>query len=508
MYQKSPDMEQEPAAGPTAADAPPEEGFPPRRFLKTAVAALMVYFGLRLLFLATAISPAIPPDEVTHFGICTIFSQFPLLPVNSPESYQYGLVTNIPWLYYWIMGKLLALNFTGIADLVFLRLLNIPLAFAFVFYVWRTLRLVTNDRLTQILLIVAMTNTMMLTFLSAFVSYDNLTNLCAAMSVYYLLAFLKTRSAGSLAASLVCQLAGCLTKITFLPLVLVLGSLLIVHEFRNLSVLPSALMACLRDDKWRSSIVTLVLLLGLALNIQLYGGNYINYGTITLETTDVLPLESALQYRLTARGYVFKLFKEGRVSKAQALEMTARIDHPGDRADAVFMIENYAKFKNGESHLMGLPEYIPLWTERMAAGIFGVFGHLQAANYWPTIAPVAFLAVLTLLAFLIRWRPWDANRLPSYLTVIAGCYATFLMYRFNYQEYLDNGAPYVALQGRYIFPVIGPIYIVASYYLLQLFKGRAAQLATFGLAAFIFILSDFPLFLARITPQWYNWPPN
>lgn len=468
----------------------------------------MLYFGLRLLFLATSISPFIPPDEVTHFGICSIFSTVPFLPENSPESYQYGLVTNIPWLYYWIMGKLLALNFTGISDLVFLRLLNIPLAFAFVFYVWRTLRLVTDDRLTQILLVVAMTNTMMLTFLSAFVSYDNLTNLLAAMSVYYLLAFFKTRSAATLAASFVCQLAGCLTKITFLPLIPVLSSVLIIHEIKNIPRLPSALVTCFRGDMWRSSIVALALLSGLALNIQLYGGNYSNYGTITLETTDVLPLESALQYRLTARGYVFKLFKEGRVSKTQALEMTSRIDHPGDRADAVFMIENYAKFKNGEIRFMGLPEYIPLWTERMAAGIFGVFGHLQIANYWPTIAPISLLAVLTFLAFLIRWRPWDAAWFPSYLMVIAGFYTIFLMYRFNYQEYLDNGTPYVALQGRYIFPVIGPIYVLSSYYLMRLFKVRAARVAIFGLAAFIFIMSDFPLFLARITPEWSHWPPS
>jgi hypothetical protein len=82
------------------------------------------------------------------------------------------------------------------------------------------------------------------------------------------------------------------------------------------------------------------------------------------------------------------------------------------------------------------------------------------------------------------------------------------LYRFNYQEYLDNGAPYVALQGRYIFPVIGPIYVLSSIYLMRLFQGRAARLAIFGLAAFIFIMSDFPLFLARITPEWSYWPSN
>jgi hypothetical protein len=508
MLRNYPDITQGTTPGPTADDTPNGKGFPSYRFLKWSMVALMLYFGLRLLFLATSISPFIPPDEVTHFGICTIFSGFPFLPANSPESYQYGLVTNIPWLYYWIMGKLLTLNFLGLSDLVFLRLLNIPLAFALVFYVLRTLCLLTDDRLSQILLVVAMTNTMMLTFLSAFVSYDNLANLLAAMSVYYLLGFFKDRSAVILAASYVCQLAGCLTKLTFLPLVLALNSVLIIHEIKNFPGFVTAVVTFFRDSRRASIFMTVALLLGLALNIQLYVGNYMQYGSIAVDTTAVLPLESAMQYRLTARGYIFKEFKEGRVSKEQALAMTAQIDHPGDRADAIFMIENYEKYKNNETHKMGLPEYIPLWVERMAAGIFGVFGHLQIANYWPTIAPIALLATLTLLAFLIRWRPWDAEWLPTCLMVIAGFYTFFLMYKFNYQDYLGSGAPFVALQGRYIFPVIGSIYVLASFYLMQLFRDRIGRLAIFGLSAFIFIMSDLPLFLTRVTPIWSYWPPN
>src|ERR1035437_8987005 len=194
----------------------------PRRF-KWIVITLLVYFGVRLLFFATNISPYVPPDEVTHFGVCRIFSKVFLLPGNSPETYQYGLVTNIPWLYYWIMGKLLFFNFFGISDLVFLRLLNIPLAFGTIYYTWRLLRLLTDDRLTQLLLIVAMTNTMMFSFLSASVSYDNLTNLLAAMSVFYLFAFFKERSGVMLLISYLCQLAGCLTKITIFPLILILN---------------------------------------------------------------------------------------------------------------------------------------------------------------------------------------------------------------------------------------------------------------------------------------------
>lgn len=131
-----------------------DKEFPSSRQLKWILAFLCLYFGLRLLFFALFISPYIPPDEVTHLGLAKIFSKVLLLPENSVETYQYGLVTNISWLYYWVMGKLLPLNVFGISDLLFLRLFNVLFAFGTVFFSWRLLRLLTDDRLTQLLLVV------------------------------------------------------------------------------------------------------------------------------------------------------------------------------------------------------------------------------------------------------------------------------------------------------------------------------------------------------------------
>jgi hypothetical protein len=503
MSHDSNSLEQITVDNASCQSATTDKNFPSSRTLKWSVTVLLAYFGLRLLFLACRISSYVPPDEVTNFGICKIFSKVLLLPGNSSESFQYGLVTNVPWLYYWIMGKLLTLNFFGIPDLLFLRLLNIPMAFVLVYYVWRTLRLLTDDRLTQLLLIVAMTNTMMLSFLSAFVSYDNLTNLLAAMAIYYQLAFFKKRSGNLLAVSIVCQLAGCLTKITFLPLALILNIVLLIHEFSRLRALFPALAAYFRNTGRAKIVLTVALLFGLAFNVQLYGGNYQRYGALVPEASKVIPLESAMQYRLTARNYILSQFRSGRITKEQALEMTSQIQHKGDRENAVELIESYEEFKNNGSHFMGLWDYTQFWVARMSAGVFGVFGHLAVPNEWPTIAPIALLAVLSLLAFCIRWRPWEEAWLPSCLALFAGFYAFILMYVFNYDGYLATGAPYTALQGRYIFPVIGPIYILASLYLLRLFKGKGARLTVFALATLILIVCDFPFFLVNITSEWF-----
>jgi len=480
--------------------------FPSANHLKWAVIALLLYFGARLAYLAIFISPAIPPDEISHFGISRIFSGVLLLPENSSESFQYGLVTNIPWLYYWIMGKLLLLNIFGIPDLVWLRLLNIPFAIATVCFVCRTLRLLTDDRLTLILLLVAMTNTMMFTFISAFVSYDNLTNLLAAMSVYYLLVFFRNRNDRLLMFSWTCQLAGCLTKSTFLPLALILLLLLLVHEIGKLSSLPAAIRDFVARMRWRGAGVLFTVLVGIVLNIQLYAGNYRQYGKLKLEMYDVLPFDSVMQNPLAARNMILSLFQEGRVSSEQAAAMASRIAHPGERLDAITSVRNYEKFRYGGAPPLGFSSYAVFWAKRMAAGIFGVQGRLAITAGWPATAPLACLGLLALAAVVIRWRPKDAAGLPTCLAIIAGGYSLILLYGVNYQNYLENGSVSLALQGRYLFPVIGMAYLLASYYLMQLFSGRYLRPGIFYLAVTVLLMYDFPMFLSRITTLWYVWP--
>jgi len=472
--------------------------------LKWIIAVLMLYFGLRLLFFALKIFPFVPPDEVTHFGVSQIFSKVFFLPVNSPETYQYGLVTNVPWLYYWIMGKLLHLNFFGISDLIFLRILNIPLAFGTVYYVWRTLRLLTDDRLSQILLIVVMTNTPMFSFLSAAVSYDNLTNLLAAMSIYYLLAFFNNRSGTSLALSIMCQLAGALTKYTFLPLILILNVLLLIHEFRIFYLLPSAFKEWFRAS-WRRGVgLLLAIIIGLVLNILLYGGNYLRYGNLVPDMAKVLSPEIAMQYRIEARGIIFTKFREGRISKGEAFEMAMSVNNSvGDAKTTVYLIDNYDYLVKSGAPIISPVAYIPLWIYTMYGSTFGIFAHLGMPNSVTKTWLFVSLSALAGAAFLYRWRPKKSGWLPVYLAAITGCYALILMYAVNYATYLEFRATGLTLQGRYLFPVIGPMYVLLSYYLLQLAKGSYVRLGIFTLASLIFIGSDFPYFLSFATPEWF-----
>ena len=492
---------------PHSAAPPPDKSFPSPRQMKWILVCLGGYFGMRLLFFAITISGYVPPDEVTHLGLSQVFSKGLLLPANTSETYEYGLVTNIPWLYYWIMGKLLWLNVVGLPDLLFLRLLNVPFAFGIIYFAWRLLRLLTEDRLTQILLVVVMTNTLMFSFLSASISYDNLTNLLAIMATYYLFAFFKERAVSSLMISFLCQLAGCLTKISFLPLALILVLLWLLREFKEIRYLPATIKAYFLNSNRRCLLLLFAILFALILNIQLYGGNYLQYGQLRPAMFEVLSPDVALENRIAARDMIITFFKEGRLNYEQAMQRTRFINHEGDRADTVYLLRSLVDHRFNGYEALGPVAYIVPWGERIAATAFGIMGHRSIPNKGLTIVPVAVLMLLALLGFVVHWRRGTQVGIAAYLALLCGAYAIFLMYVHNYQVYLYYENLSIGLQGRYLFPVLGAFYVLFSYYLTHLFQRESLRLWLVSAATFVFIASDFPFFLYHATRNWFAITP-
>ncbi|MBI5441908.1 MAG: hypothetical protein HY900_11935, partial [Deltaproteobacteria bacterium] len=319
-------------------------------------------------------------------------------------------------------------------------------------------------------------------------------------------AFLKEGRGDLLASSVLCQFAGSLTKSSLLPLVLVLNVLLLVAACRRYRDLPALLKDYFRAPRPRRAVLLAGVLLGLGLNVQLYGGNYVRYGRLAPEMADVFPPAVAMQNRLGARGTVFALLKEGRISFPTAMELASSISHPGDRRDTMYLLHNYVERRSRGAPLQGPLAYVVPWTLRMAAGIFGIMGHLSLLNLGPTLAPFLGLMGLAALGFAVRWRPREDGWLPPGLAVIALFYAAFLMYAVNYRTYLYYESFILALQGRYIFPVLGPLYVLSSWYLLRLFEGRYVRLLVFVAASVVFLGADFPSFLVRATPEWFA-PP-
>jgi hypothetical protein len=502
----------EPHHQPAARVLPEERGGAAEAFLSEtfqnwATRLLFGYFGLRLVFFALTVASSVPPDELSHAGLCQVFSRAWLLPVDGPGTYQFGLVTHTPWLYYWVMGKLLHLNFLGIPDLVFLRLLNIPLALATVWYAQRLLRLLTCDPLPRLLLLAVMTNTAMFSLLSASVSYDNLANLLATMAVYYTCAFFKFRSLNLLALALLCQMAGCLTKNTLLPLVFALDLLLAGYAVLQWRSFPALFREYLAG-KGRAWCQLLLILAALGLNMQLYGGNLRQFGTLSPSLENVVSTENALQNRIGAREKIFFLYLSEQISYLDALQMTGNIASPGDKADTFYLLMNYQNLKANPALWLGPFEYTKLWFQNMVGTSVGIKAHLPMFKSPPLLIPVYLVLALALAGFLARWRPRDAGWLPAALAACAFFYAGFLLVKINYPAYGYYGTTGIALQGRYLFPVLAPACAVGCTYLLRLVRSGAPRMVLAGSVALIFLAYDFPWFLAHATAQWYHWLPQ
>jgi hypothetical protein len=81
-------------------------------------------------------------------------------------------------------------------------------------------------------------------------------------------------------------------------------------------------------------------------------------------------------------------------------------------------------------------------------------------------------------------------------------YTTILMQVVNYGNYRGTGFSGLALTGRYVFPVLVPLYLLTAHALLSKMP-RWWQL-TAGLAiAVLFISGEFPWFLRMAGHEWY-----
>jgi hypothetical protein len=175
----------------------------------------------------------------------------------------------------------------------------------------------------------------------------------------------------------------------------------------------------------------------------------------------------------------------------------------GDSRTTVYLIENYDYLIKSGAPIISPVAYIPIWMNTMYMSIFGIFAHLGMPAGNTKIWLFISMTVLAGIAFLYRWRPRESGLLPADLVVISGFYSGFLMYAVNYQVYLEFRAPGLTLQGRYLFPVVGPMYVLMSYYLIQLVRINSVRLGIFTLVTLVFICSDFPYFLSFATPDWF-----
>jgi len=472
------------------------------------ISGAIIYFAIRLAYFAFHIHPEIPPDERTHYGISAAYSKVLFIPENTSETYQYGLVTHRPYLFYWMMGKLLHLNFFPIDNLVFLRLLNGLIGVIFAVYVYKWAKLITSNRLIRILTVIMCTNILFVTGLFASVSYDNLTNLFAAMSFYYLSVFYKKGSTETSVKFLLCAFAGCLCKKTFLPLAVIYIAfyairLLKYHLHRKISepLEPSGV------STFRTAILASITIVLLLLNVSLYGQNLIRFGRLLPSLSQIVGVDNAMQYRIFARNYIPGQYKAGKITIEQALKMTEQIGNEGDRNATIALLKNVYNSEKSEPILMNFAQYTTAWCHTMLERSVSYAGHRPLGKKKWDLYPYYWIILAALFVMLRKINRSDAYGILYTGLIAILLYSLLLLWHINYKMYLKNGFFDLAVAGRYLFPLILPICGLTAYYLIN-FLSEKKQLIVTLLVCSWFIYGDFISFLNTVPKSWLmnQWP--
>lgn len=459
-------------------------------------------FVAKAIYFALNIHRHVFPDEISWFGMVELFSRSYLFPVDSPESYPLGLVTHVPNLYSFLLGKILTLNVLGVSDLLFVRLINVGLGACTIFFAWRLICLLLSNVGGRLLSLVMLANTVMFTFIAGAVNYDNLSTLLAVLSLYYLILFRRQRTMKIFLWFMIFLFAGILSKNVFLPYAVGLISIFLVTERQIIFSPPGKLwknFQYLSRYDYGKVVVVLILLVA---SLNLYMGNKIRYGRLLPAMNQVLAVEDCLQNRLYARGYAAEQLKGGKVSMLGAQRLALQVRDPGDRAFAMQLLRTVQQERSGAKIVReGRLAYSWEWFEFMTARLYGIAAHLSLykSAEWLWGYYTVFLVGLVLL--INRFAREGLAGLGGVLFIFF-FYTIILMQVVNYGGYKSSGFVGLALTGRYLFPVIVPFYILLAHGLMSRMPAWW-QWGVGGAISGFFMYSEFPWFLLNVTPNWY-----
>jgi hypothetical protein len=288
-----------------------------------------------------------------------------------------------------------------------------------------------KNKWLQIFPVFLLTNTLMFVFLSGGVNYDNPTNLACASGIFFLVRVLTHKDflENSL-GWMISIAAGTLIKHSILPLALAMAVVWILYSIKNKPEIAKNFV----DNKSKVIFLILVFLILLSLNFSLYGINIIRYGSLRPDCNDTFPQD-------VCDNSFF-----GRRHQEMALPEKLTI---------------ITAFRQGN------PEPIrftfDFWIPAMLDRIFGIMGE---KIYFPIVVSYFQIALYWMIIISARYVRKPHFRELSLLGIFV-FYSIILMIM-NYNSELTYGfGTTVALQGRYIFPVISIVYVLLTFTLTK-----------------------------------------
>lgn len=435
------------------------------RLSKILLALQILIFFVFGLYLVKNIRFDIGPDEPYHLNVAKAYSKTSLIPENSPETYEWGDITSVNYLAHWINGRLINVNIFQFDELSLLRFVGLIFSVGTLLVTYLISKEVIKEEKYQVIPVILLANTLMFQFLSGVLNYDNLTNLLATVSIFFVVKIIKNPSEIKYYSLwVVFSCLGVLSKYTVFPLVLI--------EF--LVVLYIVIKSRPKFD-FRSSKLWMFVFLALlfvAPVLLLYGKNVIYYNSILPNCELVLDVESCLNNGIFERDYgqaagIAVLSKEG-MGKVFSLRWNPIL-------------------------------YFFIWVYQMNMRIYGIMAHRDM--FIPYEIHLVYLVFPVSLAIQYLKNRMKREKIDRCLMALLLFYTYILAFVQNYPTYLNRDGIIYALQGRYIFPVI-PIYYILLVKYLSMIQNKTVRKNFFIFLLVVFLLGCIPLFLFSVTPEW------
>lgn len=395
-----------------------------------ALVIMLLIFLWFSAYMALNLKPGIIPDEPAHYAFSRHFASTWGLPPDNADTFGLGIyIEQNPFLYYWINGRIINLidlinpGATDWQTLVILRLINVIFAAGTVLFCFLLSKEIIKNSWWQLIPVLLLTNTLMFVFLAAGVNYDNLANLLTMTGLlFFTRVFTREDFLFNSASWMIFISLGTLVKYTILPLALAMGIAWLIYAIlHRKEVFP------VRFDGIKTMLLLLVLFTLFTGNFLIYGINLIRYDGLLPECEEIL-LESQCALSPLEQRYQEKAIKP---------KLTIR--------------ESIEKgFPNPFSYAVNT------WVHNMLLRTFGMIGHqsyfpLELVRYYK----ILFYSTALIGLFFLKPR----SELTYSLVGISIFYALVLLYS-NYINELVYGFIHIGFQGRYIFPVIGPIFVL------------------------------------------------
>lgn len=455
---------------------------------------VLLLFVLQSLWIVGSAAYPMAFDEAFHFGVIQLYAGqiLPFMAELPPGAEPFSAIhRDVSFLYHYLMSwpfrLISALTGSQVAQVVFLRLINVALfTYSLVLFKKVFHRAGVSEALANLSLLL-FTLIPIVPLLAAQINYDNLLMVAVAWLMLLVAGVVKSFQSdqmpvSGLASLAVLSLFAAVVKQAALPIVtvaIVFVLYLVFRKFRRHSrkELADAVKAGWQSVSSGMRLALLILfLLGSVVFIERYGLNLLHYGTLTPKCDQVLNIEQCLEFGPYERGYNYRQ----QVS-------------PEFSPDLTYHAETWAK---------------GMWYRLF----FMINGDLlldRYQNFSPL--PLPALTAVAIFTIGVAAAVWKHKAVFKKRPLIVFLASTFVFYALvlwlkNFIDYSQTGRP-AALNGRYLLPVLPALIAVLGQGMSELFRNRPNLKVVLAVATLLLFLQGGGVisFIVRSHQTWY-WP--